>query len=117
LSWVQNFFGQRDSQPSSSLQQEPERVEPPWETLVLVCSKCRGARRGPDARDLRKGLKSRIGKNKRLRIIEAECLSICPDDAIAVCIAKTSSHGSSTEVRIVQSHDELDALATLVTPR
>lgn len=89
----------------------PHQVEPPWQTLVLVCSKCKGARRGPDAREIRKGLKQRVGKHKQLRVLESDCMSICPDDAITVCIART--HGQS-EVRIVRSHDELDALATLV---
>lgn len=114
---MQNPFRQRDSLAPGSLRKEPQCVEPPWETLVLVCSKCRGARHGPDARELRKGLKSRIGKTKQLRIVEVDCLSICPDDAVAVCIAKTSAQASSSEVRIVQSHEELDALAALVAPR
>ena len=90
---------------------QPQRVEPPWQTLVLVCTKCKGARRGPDAREIRKGLKHRVGKSKQLRVLESDCMSVCPDDAITVCISKTNG---PSEVRIVQSHDELDALAALL---
>jgi hypothetical protein len=91
----------------------PQRVDAPWQTLVLVCSKCRGARKGPDQRDIRKGLKQRLGKNKRLRVLESECLSLCPDDAVTVCIARTDQ---PTELRIIQSCDELDGLAALIQP-
>lgn len=88
--------------------EQPERVAPPWQALVLVCAKCKGARRGPDARDIRKRLK-RAGKDKQLRVIESECMSICPDDAITVCSATCA--GGSLAVHLVRSERELDALA------
>jgi ferredoxin len=91
--------------------QQPRPGEAPWQTLVLVCTNCKGSRRGPDAREIRKGLKQRLGKTKQLRVLESDCMSVCPDDAITVCIARTRG---TTEVRLVQSHDELDGLASLV---
>ncbi len=86
----------------------PEPVSPPWDTLVLVCEKCRGARNGPDAHGIRKGLKHRIGKNKRLRVLESPCMNVCPDDAVTVCITRTSR---PAQVKLVRSQDELDLLA------
>jgi ferredoxin len=97
--------------PSERQPSLPQHAQAPWQTLVLVCTKCKGARRGPDAREIRKGLKHRVGKNKQLRVLESDCMSVCPDDAITVCIVRV---GGPTEVRMVQSHDELDGLASLV---
>ena len=99
------FFAEREPLATA----EPERVTPPWQTLLLICSKCRGARKGPDAREIRKGLKHRLGKSKSLRVIESECMSLCPDDAVTVCIARATGR----EVRYVRAHEELDALAAL----
>jgi hypothetical protein len=62
-------------------------AKPPWGTLVLVCSSCRGARRGPDGSDVRKALKKRLGKPRSLRVAEVDCLKLCPDDAVALCMA------------------------------
>lgn len=111
---VYNPFFKADESPAATgpSARQPQHADTPWQTLVLVCTKCKGSRRGPDAREIRKGLKHRIGKSKQLRVLEADCLSVCPDDAITVCIAKL---GGPTEVRLVQSHDELDALASLVS--
>jgi len=95
-----------------------ENTEPPWETLVLVCSKCKGARRGPDSRGIRKGLKHRLGKSKQLRVLESECMSVCPDDAVTVCVARTQGHVQPGEpavaVHLVRSDEELDQLAELL---
>ncbi|MDB4976214.1 MAG: hypothetical protein JWN48_4555 [Myxococcaceae bacterium] len=91
----------------------PERIEPPWQTLVLVCAKCKGARRGPSARDIRKGFKHRLGKSKQLRVLESECMGVCPDDAITVCVSQLS-HGASADsvaVHLVRAESELDRLA------
>jgi hypothetical protein len=93
----------------------PETVEAPWSTLVLVCSKCEGARRGPDARDIRKGLKSMLGKPKRLRVVEVDCLQVCPDDAVTVCVVR--ARDGRAELCTVSSHEALERLAaTLVDP-
>ena len=110
---VHNPFSTRpdSAPPSADNNRQPVRVEPPWQTLVLVCTKCKGARRGPDAREIRKGLKQRAGKHKQLRVLEVDCLSVCPDDAITVCISKTNG---VSRVHIVQSHDELEGLAALI---
>jgi len=94
------------SKPSS--QTQPELVSPPWQTLVLVCSKCKGARGGPDPRDIRKGLKHRLGKPKSLRVVEVECLQICPERAVTVCVVGAATR---LEVLTIESEDALDALA------
>lgn len=92
---------------------EPERVTPPWQTLVLVCGKCKGSRRGPDARDIRKRLK-RAGKDKQLRVLESDCMSICPDDAVTICSA--SPAGGAVTVHVVRTERELDALTERLSP-
>jgi hypothetical protein len=89
----------------------PEPVSPRWETLVLVCEKCKGARHGPDAHGIRKGLKHRLGKSKQLRVLESPCMGVCPDDAVTVCVTRTSR---AAEVMLVRSESELDALASSV---
>ena len=93
----------------------PERIAPEWQTLVLVCSKCKGCRRGPDSREVRKGIKHRLGKSKQLRIIESECLDVCPDDAVTVCVAKTER--SPAAVYLVRAERELDALVQTLETR
>jgi ferredoxin len=89
-----------------------EPVEAPWQTLMLVCTKCKGARHGPDARDVRKGMKHRVGKSKGLRVLESDCLSVCPEHAITVCIVR--ARGVS-ELRLVREHAQLDDLADLLS--
>jgi hypothetical protein len=86
-----------------------EPVSPPWETLVLICEKCKGSRQGPDAHGIRKGLKQRIGKSKQLRVLESPCMNVCPDDAVTVCITRTTR---PAEVFVVRTESELDTLAT-----
>jgi hypothetical protein len=95
-------------------EQAPRTVEPPWSTLVLVCEKCKGARKGPDAREVRKGVRSLLGKPKHLRVVEVSCLDICPDDAVTVCIGHAGSR--SFEVVTVDSHEALERLADSLRP-
>lgn len=93
----------------------PAPVDAPWTTLVLVCSKCKGARRGPDARDIRKGLKRLLGKRKTLRILEVDCLDICPDDAVAACVvARADAH---LDVTTIRSDEEIEGLARTLSER
>ncbi len=89
----------------------PQRneLEVPFTELVLVCNKCEGARKGPSASDIRKGLKKRLGKPKSLRVLEVECLALCPDDGVALCVARASGQGFET--RVIRSTPDLDALA------
>lgn len=86
----------------------PEPVQPPWQTLLLLCEKCKGGRHGLDARAVRKGLKQRLGKSKSLRVLESECLDVCPEHALTACVVRA---GGQTEVLVVRSEAELDALA------
>ncbi|MET0284311.1 MAG: hypothetical protein ABW352_07565 [Polyangiales bacterium] len=101
------MFWKSDMQKLTPVPAEP--VTPPWQTLVLICEKCKGARHGPDAHGIRKGLKHRIGKNKQLRVLESPCMNVCPDDAITVCITRTTR---PAEVLLIRSEAELDALAS-----
>ena len=82
--------------------------KPPWGTLVLVCSSCRGARRGPDGTDVRKALKKRLGKPRSLRVAEVDCLKLCPDDAVALCVA--DAHRQQVTTRLVASEADLNEL-------
>ena len=92
----------------------PTKAEAPWTTLVLVCSKCKGARRGPEARDIRKGLKRLLGKPKTLRILEVDCLDICPDDAVATCVVQRA--GARVDLTLIQSDQAVEALARALAP-
>lgn len=92
-----------------------EPIVPPWQTLVIVCARCKGARKGPGARAIRKRIKHTIGKDKRLRITEVDCLGVCPDDAVTVCTVRHPT--GHAEVMLVRSDDEVDLLARSVDPR
>jgi hypothetical protein len=87
---------------------EPECVDAPWQTLLLLCERCKGGRHGLDARAIRKGLKHRLGKSKSLRVLECDCLGVCPEHAVTTCIVRA---GSESELLVVRSEDELEALA------
>ena len=83
-------------------------VDVPWSTLVLVCSACRGARHGPDPGVVRKALKKRLGKPKSLRVLEVDCLKLCPDDAVAVFV---SDHVKKhAQALLIGSEHDLDQL-------
>jgi hypothetical protein len=97
------------SEPSARGRGVAEPVAPPWRAMMLVCTKCKGARKGPDARGIRKGIKSILGKQKELRLLESECMGVCPDDAVTVCVLRAGS--GETVVRLVRSEDELGPLA------
>lgn len=89
----------------------PEHTEAPWQTLVLLCENCKGGRHGLDARAIRKGLKQRIGKSKSLRVLECDCLDVCPDHAVATCVVRARGN---TQVCVVRSESELDELARVL---
>lgn len=63
----------------------------PWRDLVLVCRKC-GEKLdggfGPDGkdglRDLMKGITKAAGLKKVVRVIETDCLDLCPEKAVSV---------------------------------
>ena len=68
-----------------------EQVAAPWEGVALICRKC--SRKldggfGPKgkqklAKALREGLKV-IGRRRALRVIEVDCLGLCPNRAVTV---------------------------------
>jgi hypothetical protein len=94
----------------------PAREEaPPWGTLVLVCSKCKGARRGPGCGDVRKQLKKQLGKPKSLRVLEVECLRSCPDHAVAACIV--DAERPAVSMRMIGSEEDLQALTAELAAR
>lgn len=107
-------FSKHDA-PSSTTRETPPTVDPPWRGLVLVCGKCKGARRGPDPRAVRKGLKRLLGKPKHLRVLDVECLQVCPEHAVTVCVV--DGEQKRVEVRTVGSEEELEALAHTLAAR
>jgi hypothetical protein len=82
------------------------QVKAPWDTLIVVCSSCRGARHGPDPSDVRKAIKKELGKPKTLRVVEVECLKLCPDDAVAICTADSAKQ--HVETRLIGSERDLN---------
>jgi hypothetical protein len=90
-------------------------VDSPWRTLVLVCSKCKGARRGPDARAIRKTLKKELGKRDALRVLEVGCLEVCPDGAVATCVI--DAQPPNVCMQLVRSHEEVETLAANLRAR
>lgn len=63
----------------------------PWRELVLVCRKCGtkldggfGADRRENLRDLMKSVTRAAGLRKVVRVIETDCLDLCPEGAVSV---------------------------------
>ena len=63
----------------------------PWRDLVLVCRKCGGKLDGgfgkdgrENLRDLLKALTREAGLKKVVRVIESDCLDLCPENAVSV---------------------------------
>lgn len=74
-----------------------EEVDPPWsDALVMVCSKCFKRRGGSGGElksedDLKGYLKSEFkhgGYKGKVRVVVSTCLDICPDDKLAVAVAR-----------------------------
>jgi hypothetical protein len=86
-----------------------QQVSPPWTSLVLVCTSCRGDALGP--RDIRKGLKRSLDKH-RVRVLEVDCLKLCPARAVAVCTV--GRHGAHAYE--VHGERELTELAAQIEP-
>jgi hypothetical protein len=92
-----------------------ESVDPRWSTLVLVCSACDGARKGPGSVEIRKHLKKHVDRGKTLRVVEVDCLKDCPDHAVATCTIETQ--GAPVRIRRIASDGDLAALtAELAEP-
>ena len=66
----------------------------PWAMLVVTCGKCARKGRGPDGlrRDLKSELKALTGL-KRVKVVEAGCLGVCPKDGIALASAAGLARG------------------------
>jgi hypothetical protein len=92
-----------------------QQVTPPWRSLVLVCGKCEGARHGPGPKDVRKCLKKQLGKTDDARIIEVDCLKVCPDDAVTVCVVSGSQ--AASELYLVDSEEGTEVLAKQLSRR
>lgn len=102
-------------EPSAGTREHLPAIEAPWRGLVLVCSKCEGARRGPEPRAVRKGLRRLLGKPKQLRVLEVDCLQVCPERAVTVCVV--DAEHKRVEVLTVGSEGELEALAETLNAR
>lgn len=80
-----------------------------WNELLLVCRKCDGTRDGVDARCVRKAVKRELGKKGHgLRVMEVDCLKLCPKDALTYVRARTAGPGA--ELGALHNEGELDAL-------
>jgi hypothetical protein len=74
---------------------------------VLVCTSCRGD--ALDPRGVRKGLKRALDKH-RVRVVEVDCLKLCPVRAVAVCtVGRDGAHAYE-----VREEHELAELATRI---
>lgn len=87
-------------------------VGAPWAKLLLVCTGCRGARHRVEGRDIRKGVKRTAGK-EALRVLEVDCLKLCPDEAVAVCVVD----GRGARCLLVQDDHDVEALAQQLAAR
>jgi hypothetical protein len=88
---------------------EPTEIDPPWsDAVVLVCSKC-FQRRGDQNEALRsaeevKGylkseFKNRVGK-ERVRVVISSCLDICPDDRLAIAVARRNQTPATRAITV-----------------
>jgi hypothetical protein len=63
-------------------------AKPTWrEDLVLVCRKCQKKSDGVDGKSLSKWLKRALkseGQGKRFRIVQVDCLGLCPKHAVTL---------------------------------
>lgn len=96
-------------------------IEPPFEKakfdgLVLVCGQCQKRSSGPSkisAKDVRRGLKDAMGKDRfRLKIAQSSCLGLCPKKAIAVAAASTNGPALMASVR---NDADVASIATRLT--
>lgn len=80
-----------------------------WSELLLVCRKCDGTRDGVDARCVRKAVKRGLGKKGHgLRVMEVDCLKLCPKDGLSYVRARLEGPGA--ELGALYDERELDVL-------
>ena len=64
-------------------------VEPRWQTVVLVCGRCRRRNDGEvdlKTREVVRAMARGLG-SRSVRVVKSSCLGLCPKRAIAVGIA------------------------------
>ncbi len=85
-------------------------VKPRWGGAIVVCSKC--LRKHDEGKALRRVLKSETKRvaaasgTRRIRVIKAACLGVCPKRAIVVASPSTLAAG---EVLLVRTESEMAA--------
>ena len=85
-----------------------DETTPPFDALVLLCEKCSAARRGPSSSEARKHLKNELGKSRHLRVLEVQCLKLCPEHGVAVCVVGVRQ--PAVTMRVLRSEDDLGSL-------
>lgn len=96
-----------------------ERVKAPWEGVALVCRKCTRKLHGgfgrKERQDLSKVLRETLketGRRRALRVIEVDCLGLCPKKAVAVIGAAAPGH-----VVVVPAGADPTAVLAMLGPR
>ncbi|MEQ8280110.1 MAG: hypothetical protein RMA76_01595 [Deltaproteobacteria bacterium] len=86
------------------------KTPPAKHATVFVCHECDGKK--PRPKTVRAFLKAGVkagGAKRSLRVVESECLDLCPKRAVAVCIARTASGATFHEL------EDDDAMKTLLS--
>jgi hypothetical protein len=83
----------------------------PWKgQLVLACGKCQKKLKRSGGAKLSKALKKRAHQDEdglKLRVIEVDCLKMCPKGGITVC---TQGQLGRNECSIVRNRADVDSL-------
>ncbi|MEQ9503458.1 MAG: hypothetical protein RIT81_41765 [Deltaproteobacteria bacterium] len=85
-----------------------ESKPPAQHATVFVCHECDGKKPRPKAvrAFLKDGVKAG-GAKRSLRVVESECLDLCPKRAVAVCVARVASGSTFHEL---EDDDAMKAL-------
>ncbi len=87
----------------------PRVVRPRWDGVILVCGKC--CKRHGAGKAVRRALKTgaaAAGGRRKVRVITAGCMKLCPKRAVVVASAATLATGE-----VVLLRDEADAVRAL----
>jgi hypothetical protein len=105
-------------------------VEPPWsDAIVMVCNKCFQRRQATGGSTgelgtadelksyLKSELKHRLGKG-RVRAVVSTCLDVCPEDRLAIAIARRTAQPGVETITVgfeMRRPDLCDALIRKTT--
>lgn len=94
-------------------------IPAPWHSVVLVCRKCTRkldggfGKKGKHAlADVLEDALHDVGRRREVRVVETDCLDICPKRAVAVvCAARPSE-----VLTVPEGADPADLLARVLAP-